>query len=252
MSNPQDPNETPRPTPPSAPPGRYISSRLREKLEAAQSEPETPIGGGGPPWGGIIGAVIVIALAIGGFMWWRGSHAKHETAATPASADSAATAAADTTAHTDSTAMAAASPSPSPSPVATAHGAASASKPAGTVTKPAASTAAQAETPAKPKEKPAATASSGESAPAPPKAGKAPFGVSVASFMFEDKANESRDALAASTGLPAIVMPRDEGGTTMYHVVLGSFPTRTAAEKKATELLTSAGVHEAQVVSRPK
>jgi len=243
MSNPQDPNETPRPTPP-APPGRYISSRLREKLEASQGEPETPLGGGGPPWGGIIGAVIVIALAIGGFMWWRGSHAKHETAAAPAPADSAATAAADTShAAADSSAMAAASPTPAPSPSPAAHAPSSSGA---TAAKP---------TAAAPKEKakPAAVASSSEeSAPAPPKAGKGPFGISVASFMFEDKANESRDALAASTGLPAIVMPRDEGGTTMYHVVLGSFPTRSAAEKKATELLTSAGVHEAQVVSRPK
>jgi cell division septation protein DedD len=244
MPNPQDPNEASGPTPPSAPTGRYISSRLREKLEAADSGPEKPIGGGGPPWGGIIGGVIVIALLIAGFMWWRGSHAQHPTAAAPAPADSTATAAADTShAKADSSAMAAAtpspSPSPSPSPAAHAHASSGA-----TAAKPAAAST--------PKEKPAHVAASEDAAPPPPKAGKPPFGISVGSFMFEDKANESRDALGTSTGLPAIVMPVDEGGTTMYHVVLGNFPTRSAAEKKASELLGSAAIHEAQVVSRPK
>jgi hypothetical protein len=248
MPYPQDQDETPHgpppPSPPPAVPGRYISSRLREKLEAADTGPEQPIGGGGPPWGGIIGGVIVIALAIAGFLWWRGSHAKQQSAATPAPAESTATAADTSHPAADTSAMAAASPVPSPSPSPAAH-----------APVPASATAAQPATTSAPKatkEKPARVASSGESAPPPPKAGKAPFGISVASFMFEDKANESRDALGTSTGLPAVVLPMNEGGTTMYHVVIGSFPTRTAAEKKATELLSSAAIHEAQVVSRPK
>jgi cytoskeletal protein RodZ len=222
MPYPQDQDETPHgptpPTPPPARPGRYISSRLREKIESVEEEPEKPLGGGGPPWGPIIGGLLVVALAIAGFMWWRSNQARNATAAQEAVPSPSPVAAAADTADTAATA---ALPSPSPTPPAASP------RPA-----PPSATAA------KPKATPA---------PAAPRA----YAIVVGTYMFEDKAKENLDQVAASSGMTGRVVPADEGGTTVYQVVLGDFSSRSAAETKAAELLGS-GAREARVITRPR
>jgi hypothetical protein len=69
---------------------------------------------------------------------------------------------------------------------------------------------------------------------------------------MEDRANSERDKLSASTGLAGKVVPIDDGGTTMYRVILGKWSSRSAAEARATALIDSSLVHEAKVVARPK
>ena len=61
-----------------------------------------------------------------------------------------------------------------------------------------------------------------------------------------------RDRVGGVTGLPGIVAPRDDGGTTVYRVILGKFASRGAAERKAQALMDSSLVREANVVARPK
>lgn len=70
--------------------------------------------------------------------------------------------------------------------------------------------------------------------------------------MFEDRAKDERDRLSSATGLPGIVVSAEEGGSTVYRVIIGKFASRRAAEQKAAELADSSVVPQAQVVSRPK
>jgi hypothetical protein len=72
------------------------------------------------------------------------------------------------------------------------------------------------------------------------------------SYPFEDKANSTKDELAAKTSLAGRVRTVKEGGADMFQVVLGSFPTRTAAQAKADELTGSGAIEQARVVPLPK
>src|SRR5205814_3073878 len=77
---------------------------------------------------------------------------------------------------------------------------------------------------------PAGGAAAGAAPVAP--AAKTKYGIAVASYLFDDKAGIEKDRLAGATSLEGAVVPKTDGGTTTYQVVLGSFDTRAAAEAK--------------------
>jgi hypothetical protein len=85
---------------------------------------------------------------------------------------------------------------------------------------------------------------------APEEAG--PFGIDAGQFLDETKAGEVATDLKGKTGLAAAVVPMGEGDDTSYHVVLGSYPHRGAAESKANSLLSKGMLNEASVVALPK
>ena len=78
---------------------------------------------------------------------------------------------------------------------------------------------------------------------------KGPFGLDVGTYLVEDRANSEQARLAAATGLPGKVVTKNEDGGDVYHVVLGSFATRAAAEKKAEALVAKGQVNQARPVS---
>ena len=89
-----------------------------------------------------------------------------------------------------------------------------------------------------------------EAAATPEEAG--PFGIDAGQFLDETKAGEVATDLKGKTGLAATVVPMGEGDDTSYHVVLGSYPHRGAAESKANSLLAKGTLNEASVVALPK
>jgi cell division protein FtsN len=240
----------PKPPHPQQPPSKsdtvWISPRLREKL----SEPD----GEGPKQGpspviGIILAALVIGGGIGLYVSMRAGAAKEKaataekarvTAAAAAAESIAAVAHADSVrlAMADSTGGASARHTPSRPPAG-----ASAAKPAPVAaTRPTTSPKATAPSSTS---KPAAAA--GASAPTVPKVvEKGPFGLDVGTFLVEDRANSEQARLAAATGLAGKVVTRNEDGGDVYHVVLGSFATRAAAEKKAEALVAKGQVNQAR------
>ncbi len=129
----------------------------------------------------------------------------------------------------------------------------------GAATRPAAATAKPiAASPATPK--PAAAvaaqvpATTTKPAPGPataPRTDGPVFGVGIAHYLDQDRANLERDRYAGETKLPAIVVPYKDGGATLYRVVLGKYPTNAAAERAATNLMAHYGVPEAQVFKLP-
>jgi hypothetical protein len=92
--------------------------------------------------------------------------------------------------------------------------------------------------------------STAASTPAP--ASTTGYGVSVAAFLDDERANQERERLATATGFPAIVMPFDDAGTTMYQVVLGRWPSSRAAERAANGLMEQGVINEARVTKLPK
>ncbi|MBI5710131.1 MAG: SPOR domain-containing protein [Candidatus Eisenbacteria bacterium] len=216
MTDPNKPDQKPAgqepaeaPTPPS---GAYLSPKLREKLEGAKEtdadwEPKK-----GSPLPALITTVVIVAVAIGGFMWWRSSAEKqkaHEAAVATARADSLAAAA-----RADSLAVAARADS---------------------LARAAADSLARQK----------ALLAAGPPAPHG-------YGIAVGTFLVEERAKSERDRLSAATGLPGIVAPTAEGGSTSYRVILGRFDSRSVTESKAASLLESNRVSEALVVMRPK
>lgn len=240
--------EPPQPqTPPRKPdryePSPYISPKLREKLEGPESGEPT-----GSRWSGITGWILVIVVfgALGGGLWalyqsnLTRDRAKAEAARRAAAADSARVAArADSMrAVADSAAkLVAQTPGAktgSSSGSAPVAGSAAGARP------PAISGAASGGSP-----KPAATTAPGATA-----APRAPsqYGIDVGTYLSEDRARELQSELATSTGLSGKVVSKDEGGTTVYHLVLGSFGSKAAAAAKADELSSKGLITEARVV----
>ena len=239
---PKPPAEEPRrPSTPSP----YMSPRLREKLEAEgrgggdDDDFEIPEGRSPVLW--IVIAVVVIA-GIVGFLIFRPKGHKTEVAA----ADSTATAPADTTATAtdtmgmDTTSTAAATP-PTARPTSTPPANTSTTRPAstGATSTPAtgtASTGTRVGADAKPRATPAEAPSSSR------------FGIAVGTFLSEDRAKEEQDKLKTATGLESRIVTVQDAGESSYRVVLGSFASRAAAERKAAELSGAGTVREARVV----
>ena len=233
----------PPPRKPSDPPEQaWISPRLRAKL--GDDEPGTPQEGP-PAWIGIVLAVLVIVGGAGLFVAMRTGAAREKANAERIARQKAAAATADSLANlarvdsmrtanrlADSLARASGKrPAPVPAPVAKVP------QPAASTTKPAAGATASA---SKPAPKPA------ETAPPPAKpVEKGPFGLDVGTFLDEDRAKSELEKLSATTGLKGTVITRDD----VFHVVLGSFPTRAAAEKRAEALVSKSLVSQAESVS---
>ena len=74
------------------------------------------------------------------------------------------------------------------------------------------------------------------------------FALEVASFIFEERARQERDRLAAA-GLHARVVTTLEFGSRVYRVVVGGYPHPAAAERAADSLLSNGVVLQARVVS---
>ena len=217
----------------------WISPRLREKL--GDGGGDAPRQGGGSPLVGIVLALLVASGGIGLFMAMRSGAAREKAAAEhqahlaaqAAAAESVANAArmdsmrvaraADSTAHPATYKHAAAPPAPTAAarPVGGTHGASASSGVATAAAEPA---------------PPAAPVEHG------------PFGLDVGSFLVEDRANSEQSRLSASTGLAGKVMTKSEDGADVYHVVLGSFPSRAAAERKAGTLVAKGLVNQARTV----
>jgi cytoskeletal protein RodZ len=244
----------PKPPNPQQPPSKsdsaWISPRLREKLGEPDTEGPKK---GGSPLIGILLAVLVIGGGVGLFITMRAGAAKEKAAteerarvaAAAAVAESiAAVAQADSTkAAADSAAALAAS-----TPAGRAAAKAAAKAAAAAASKPAPVAAAKTTTTTTTTSKPSAPAAA--SAPGVPKVvEKGPFGLDVGTFIVEDRANSEQARLAEATGLVGKVVTRNEDGGDVYHVVLGSFATRAAAEKKAEALVAKGQVNQARPVS---
>ena len=199
-----------------------ISPRLASKIAGRYDDEEDEKGPGGMI--AVIGLVVVIVVCGGLFLLGQGK-SKKDTGHSAEAGEAAAAAAADSAHMADSLAQ-----------LAMADSLARAQS---TPTTPAAS---------KPAPTPVPVQDATPDAAAAPAAPSTQYGIAVASYLFEDRANEEKDKLAAATSLAATVIPRDEGGTTMYQVVLGSFGSRKEATSKGTELLSAGTVTESRVV----
>ena len=215
----------------------WISPRLREKLDESQGDAPRQ---GGSPVVGIVLAVLVIGGGIGLVAAMRGGAAKEKAAAQRRAQLAAQAAVAESIANaaridsmramrdtSGSSSSAAARPSTPTAP-----------KPASAARAPSASAGAS-----------SSTRGVVEAAPAPaPAAEPGPFGLDVGTFLVEDRATSEQQRLSASTGLAGKVVTRNEDGADVYHVVLGSFPSRAAAERKAGSLVAKGLVNQARTV----
>ena len=197
---------------PTPPSGAYLSPKLREKLEGAEDTASDWEPRRGSSLPAIIVTVVILAAAAGGFMWWRSSAEKQK-------AKEVATAAA----HAESLATAARAES--------------------------LALAARADSMARAAADSLARLKALQAAGPPTRYG---YGISVGTFLAEDRADSERARLSATTGLPGIVAPTTEAGSTVYRVILGKFADRSVAENKAAALLESGRVREALVMPRPK
>jgi len=78
------------------------------------------------------------------------------------------------------------------------------------------------------------------------------FGVGVASYLDEGRANVERDRLTSETSLPALIVPYQDAGTTMYRVVLGRWGSAAEAERAANDLMERGSINEARVMRLPR
>ena len=111
--------------------------------------------------------------------------------------------------------------------------------------------------PAAPKKPPAAVVAPTVAKKVSPDTAHAPsampsriFGVAVASFLDQGRAEAERGRLAASTKMSAQVRTVVADSVSRYELVLGSFPSQDAAERAASDLITRGLVDEARVVAQ--
>jgi cell division protein FtsN len=64
-----------------------------------------------------------------------------------------------------------------------------------------------------------------------------PLAVQVASFQTRRRAEEVRDAVSRTTGLPAAVLPAEVDGAVWYRILMGAFDSEDAARAAAEPLL---------------
>lgn len=220
------PGNPPDSTPPDQP---WISPRLRAKLD--DPELDTPREGP-PPWIGIVLALLVVAGGAGLFVAMRTGAAKQKADAVRIARERAEAAAAESLANVariDSmrTAALAAAESAGIKPPAPPSAAAAKPRVTATSTPPAASGGAAAP-------------------PAEPKVvEKGPFGIDIGTFLDEERAKSELEKASAATGLTGSVVTRED----VFHVVLGSFPSRSAADKRAEALVGRGLVNQAQSIS---
>lgn len=88
------------------------------------------------------------------------------------------------------------------------------------------------------------------STPSPAPVGTQEFGLSVGTFLDRARADAELARVTGSSGLTGRIAELQQEGTTMYAVIIGAFPDRDTAERKAGELVSSGVVDEAMVISR--
>lgn len=246
-----NPTDDPKHPAASDPKGADMSPTLRRKLEPEYDDDEVEVDPDAKANNLLAIGLLVVILAIGGVLTVSMMRAKQaeeslaqeettEAAALPdsagadsstASADSAGAGSSATATETKPEPAKPEPAKPEPAKPAPAKPAATASKPAGSSTS--SSSSAAAATP-----------------PAPPKV--AHFGIAVATYINEEKARTELARLGAATSLEGSVVTVKEDGGDAFRVVLGDFPSRAAAEKKADELASGATVREARVIALKK
>jgi type II secretory pathway predicted ATPase ExeA len=87
--------------------------------------------------------------------------------------------------------------------------------------------------------------------PAAPPAPKKTYTITAATYLEMSKAQSERAKLAASTGLPVAIAEGIDGGATVYHLQVGNYPSKTAAENAAGALSDKGLINEAQIVAVP-
>jgi general secretion pathway protein A len=243
----------------------FLPARLREKIveEPARGSRSTP-------WlvaAAIIAVVaiaVVLVLRFGVRFPWSGS-----------AASTATTAPAETSAPEPGTQPAASEVASEPAPTSTVAESARVTPP------PASAPVTQAPAqPASPAPKPVATSTPPEKTPAPSSgsasqvagattagaavgaastpssagssaggAAKRTYGVVVGTFLNQERASEEAARIGDAAKLPHRTLTVQEGGTSVYRVVIGRFDTNLAAERAATDLIVKGLSNEARVVT---
>jgi hypothetical protein len=85
----------------------------------------------------------------------------------------------------------------------------------------------------------------------PPPVETGPFALDAGQYIFEEPAQAAAEQLRTATGLEAVVAPVGSGDNQTFHVYLGKFSGRAAAEKSANELISAGTVSQARVVKAP-
>ncbi len=267
MSTPDDHESKPGPpaTPPAA--GAWLPPRLRDKIDTSE--------GGDPDWmkknsspvGMIVFVIVAIVAVAGVWSLIHSNQVKAQAEAARVAAAARAAVVADSlaalhradslaaVAQADSIAFTKLPRSEQRRILAAKAKAAAAAAASGTA--PDAATSVKPSTPA-PASAPASAPATPASA-APPAATEKPeasesgsFGIDAGEFLDDVRAKQVADALTATTKLAAQVVTVGEGGSASFHVVLGNFSSRAAAEKKAGDLLGAGLVQQAAVMTLPK
>ena len=76
------------------------------------------------------------------------------------------------------------------------------------------------------------------------------FSLTVGSYLDRARAESELARIGGASGLTGRISELSREGTTMYSVIIGAFPDRVTAERKAGELVSSGAVDEARVISR--
>ena len=76
------------------------------------------------------------------------------------------------------------------------------------------------------------------------------FSLSVGTYLDRARAESELARIGGASGLTGRIAEVRKEDTTMYAVILGAFPDRDSAERKAGELVSSGAVDEARVLSR--
>ena len=94
----------------------------------------------------------------------------------------------------------------------------------------------------------ASRAGQAHAAPKPDRASTTLFTISVGTFLESDRANVERRKLLSITSYTSRVLKISESGEESYRVVVGTFASRAAAEKAASDLMGTGRVREAMVL----
>ena len=268
MNQPDDQGTTPPPgEPPAEPPassGVWLPPRLREKLDAPSTGDDFDfLKRKSSPVGAIITTVIILAI-VGGAWWIFQDNRKKQAAAAAAkvAAERAAFVAdslakvrmADSLAaiaRADSIAFAALPKWKQRQILREREKLAAAARASSGPSTPASGGAAASGTGSAAGAAGGAAAAPTEAAPETP-AEAGPFGIDAGQFLDEARAGEVAAEMKGKTGLEAAVVPMGEGDDTAFHVVLGSYSRRSAAESKANALLANGLLSEASVIALPK
>jgi len=76
------------------------------------------------------------------------------------------------------------------------------------------------------------------------------FSLSVGTYLDRARAESELARIGGASGLTGRLAEVRKEGTTMYAVIIGAFPDRDTAERKASELVSNGAVDEARVLSR--